>query len=255
MPASPSSSSGPAATASRRSFFEQPDRCVIDRRRPNKHLVIGVGIHKCIGMPLAQLELRVALESCLCSPARAGAGSPGPAARTSWPRWGRPFAAAGGAQLAPTLTGSARTRRRSTTRCPRSRSSASAARPPWSDRAAASGPSRGSRHPRATRDPETSINAACPQWVQGAPPLRGRPAAAHYTHLSAAASSRTSHKRRIARSSRACRAFRSRRCAAAARRGRRPTSRSRPRCYPLPAPRAAEFLAPAEGAWEFLSVV
>jgi cytochrome P450 len=40
--------------------FAEPEQCVIDRS-PNKHLVFGVGIHKCIGMPLAQLELRVAL--------------------------------------------------------------------------------------------------------------------------------------------------------------------------------------------------
>ena len=44
--------------------FPDPDACVIDRS-PNKHLVFGVGIHKCIGMPLAQLELRVALEELL----------------------------------------------------------------------------------------------------------------------------------------------------------------------------------------------
>ena len=65
--------------------FPDPDECVVDRT-PNKHLVFGVGIHKCIGMPLAQLELRVALEELL---ARTEWISPaGPVVRTSWPRWG-----------------------------------------------------------------------------------------------------------------------------------------------------------------------
>ncbi len=65
--------------------FPDPDECVIDRS-PNKHLVFGIGIHKCIGMPLAQLELRVALEELL---ARTEWISPaGPVVRTSWPRWG-----------------------------------------------------------------------------------------------------------------------------------------------------------------------
>ena len=55
--------------------FPDPDECVIDRS-PNKHLVFGIGIHKCIGMPLAQLELRVALEELL--------------ARTEWISLGGP---------------------------------------------------------------------------------------------------------------------------------------------------------------------
>lgn len=41
--------------------FPNPDECVIDRM-PNRHLTFGVGIHKCIGAPLARLELRIALE-------------------------------------------------------------------------------------------------------------------------------------------------------------------------------------------------
>jgi cytochrome P450 len=65
--------------------FPEPERCLVDRT-PNKHLVPGVGIHKCIGMPLAQLELRVALEELLARTARIRLA--GPAVRTSWPRWG-----------------------------------------------------------------------------------------------------------------------------------------------------------------------
>jgi cytochrome P450 len=44
--------------------FEQPDACILDRE-PNDHLTFGRGIHRCIGMDLARLELRVALEELL----------------------------------------------------------------------------------------------------------------------------------------------------------------------------------------------
>jgi cytochrome P450 len=41
--------------------FPDPDRCIVDRR-PNQHLAFGYGIHRCVGAPLARLELRVALD-------------------------------------------------------------------------------------------------------------------------------------------------------------------------------------------------
>jgi cytochrome P450 len=44
-------------------FFE-PDRCVIDRS-PNEHVTFGRGIHRCIGIDLARLEIRVAVEELL----------------------------------------------------------------------------------------------------------------------------------------------------------------------------------------------
>jgi cytochrome P450 len=44
--------------------FEHPDACIIDRE-PNRHLTFGHGVHKCVGAPLARLELRLAVERIL----------------------------------------------------------------------------------------------------------------------------------------------------------------------------------------------
>ena len=44
--------------------FAQPDEFNLDRR-PNPHLSFGHGTHKCLGAPLARLEMRVALEELL----------------------------------------------------------------------------------------------------------------------------------------------------------------------------------------------
>ena len=41
--------------------FERPEEFVIDRE-PNRHLGFGMGIHYCLGAPLARLEARIALE-------------------------------------------------------------------------------------------------------------------------------------------------------------------------------------------------
>lgn len=41
--------------------FDRPDEPDF-ARRPNRHLTFGTGIHRCLGMHLARLELRVALE-------------------------------------------------------------------------------------------------------------------------------------------------------------------------------------------------
>lgn len=44
--------------------FEDPDSFRLDRRL-NRHLGFGDGIHRCVGAPLAQLEMRVVLEEVL----------------------------------------------------------------------------------------------------------------------------------------------------------------------------------------------
>lgn len=44
--------------------FPDPDELRIDRH-PNRHLAFGYGVHRCLGAPLAQLELRVVLEEVL----------------------------------------------------------------------------------------------------------------------------------------------------------------------------------------------
>ncbi len=44
--------------------FENPDEIDLDRK-VNRHLIWGTGPHTCLGMPLAKLEVRVALEEIL----------------------------------------------------------------------------------------------------------------------------------------------------------------------------------------------
>ena len=55
----------PLAAANRDpEVFEDPDQVRLDRRR-NAHLTFGSGAHRCLGSPLARLEMRVALEEWL----------------------------------------------------------------------------------------------------------------------------------------------------------------------------------------------
>lgn len=45
--------------------FAEPDAFRLDRPKANGHLAFGWGVHRCVGMPLAQLEIRVAVEELL----------------------------------------------------------------------------------------------------------------------------------------------------------------------------------------------
>jgi cytochrome P450 len=44
--------------------FDRADEVVVDRV-PNRHVAFGFGIHRCIGMHFARLEIKVALEEVL----------------------------------------------------------------------------------------------------------------------------------------------------------------------------------------------
>lgn len=44
--------------------FPDADRCIIDRM-PNPHVAFGFGAHRCLGAPLARIEIRIAIEELL----------------------------------------------------------------------------------------------------------------------------------------------------------------------------------------------
>jgi cytochrome P450 len=43
----------------------EPDRFIIDRKRPRQHLSFGFGIHRCVGNRLAELQLRILWDEIL----------------------------------------------------------------------------------------------------------------------------------------------------------------------------------------------
>ncbi|WP_149538888.1 cytochrome P450 [Siccirubricoccus phaeus] len=45
--------------------IEQPDRFIIDRKRPRQHLSFGFGIHRCVGNRLAELQLTILWQEIL----------------------------------------------------------------------------------------------------------------------------------------------------------------------------------------------
>jgi cytochrome P450 len=45
--------------------IDNPDSFIIDRARPRTHLSFGFGIHRCVGLRLAELQLRIVWEEML----------------------------------------------------------------------------------------------------------------------------------------------------------------------------------------------
>lgn len=45
--------------------IEEPDRFIIDRKRPRQHLSFGFGIHRCVGNRLAEMQLKILWEETL----------------------------------------------------------------------------------------------------------------------------------------------------------------------------------------------
>src|SRR2546430_5695627 len=45
--------------------IEHPNEFIIDRARPRTHLSFGFGIHRCVGMRLAELQLKILLQQSL----------------------------------------------------------------------------------------------------------------------------------------------------------------------------------------------
>jgi cytochrome P450 len=57
--------------------FKNADQFVLDRPNIAEHLAFGMGPHVCAGVPLARLQLRVAIEELLkCAPSFELAGEP-----------------------------------------------------------------------------------------------------------------------------------------------------------------------------------
>ncbi len=66
--------------------FENPDEFILNRGNIDKHLAFGLGPHRCAGMPLARMMLRVTLEELLKRARITGVA--GEVVMTRWPEWG-----------------------------------------------------------------------------------------------------------------------------------------------------------------------
>jgi len=67
------------------SHWEAPGTFDLDRA-DRRHLAFGRGIHRCVGAPLARLELRIVIEELLAT--TTGFSLAGPVRRPDWPRMG-----------------------------------------------------------------------------------------------------------------------------------------------------------------------
>jgi cytochrome P450 len=65
--------------------YDRADECLIDRDASD-HVAFGRGIHRCVGMPLALMEIRVTLEELLSR--TSAIELDGEVARTNWERFG-----------------------------------------------------------------------------------------------------------------------------------------------------------------------
>jgi cytochrome P450 len=45
--------------------IDNPEAFIVDRPRPRQHLSFGFGIHRCVGMRLAEMQLRIVWEEIL----------------------------------------------------------------------------------------------------------------------------------------------------------------------------------------------
>ena len=66
--------------------FENPNEFILNRPNIDKHLAFGLGPHRCAGMPLARMMLRVTLEELLKRARITGVA--GEIVMTRWPEWG-----------------------------------------------------------------------------------------------------------------------------------------------------------------------
>jgi cytochrome P450 len=66
--------------------FENPDEFILHRPNIDKHVAFGSGPHRCAGMPLARMMLRVTLEELLKRARLTGVS--GEVVMTRWPEWG-----------------------------------------------------------------------------------------------------------------------------------------------------------------------
>jgi cytochrome P450 len=66
--------------------FENPDEFILNRPNIDRHVAFGFGPHRCAGMPLARMMLRVTLQELLRRVRITGVA--GEVVMTRWPEWG-----------------------------------------------------------------------------------------------------------------------------------------------------------------------